>query len=476
MTVTRSGFVRAEGSRLVDDQGPLLLRGVGLGNWLLPEGYMWLFGDDMSAPWQIEERIESLVGETRAEQFWTRFRDTFVSERDFALIAEMGFDHVRLPINARVLMDDAGHLLENGFALVERAVGWGRRHGLRVLLDLHGAPGGQTGTNIDDSRRGKPELFMDDRYREQTIALWEELVRRYRDDETVLGYDLLNEPLPHEWQYVYNDALVELYRDLTAAIRAIDDRHLIMYEGSHWATNWTPLTERFDDNQALQFHRYWCAPDRTSIQPYLDAREQLDTPIYMGEGGENTPAWIYAATRLYERYDIGWNFWPWKKLATATSPLSARPVDGWSSIADPERSPAPAQAQELLEQFLRNIEADRCHVQQPVLDALFASPTLELPAWAGAVSGGEEPIAAMAAEPLPEDIWNHTAGAPYAPEEAVGVTLVSGAELAFPFAAEPSSWEIGAAPTGTVTGQWRGDALVLHAQTDAIVHSVSVRP
>lgn len=474
MTVTRSGFVRADGVHLVDDDGPLLLRGVGLGNWLLPEGYMWLFGDEMSSPWQIEERIRTLVGETRAQAFWTRFRDVFVSERDFALIAGAGFDHVRLPLNARVLIDDDGAALADGFARVDRAVGWGRRHGLRVLLDLHGAPGGQTGTNIDDSRNGKPELFMDDRFRTRTIALWEMLARRYRDDETVLGYDLLNEPLPHHWQHVYNDELVELYRDLTAAIRAIDDRHLLMYEGSHWATNWTPLAERFDDNQALQFHRYWCPPDRTSIQPYLDAREALRTPIYMGEGGENTPAWLYAATQLYERHGIGWNLWPWKKLATATSPLSIAPVEGWELIADPRQVPDAERADAVLTAFLDGAEADRCDVQQHVLDAVFARPALDLPAWAGSSPEGEVPIAELAGAPLPEGVWDHTAGAPYRDEETVGIPLAAGEGLDFAFSAEPGQWRIDADPPSAVTARWNEGTLSVRATAGAVLRGVGV--
>jgi aryl-phospho-beta-D-glucosidase BglC (GH1 family) len=95
------GFVRAVGTELVDDEGPLLLRGVGLGNWVLAEGYMWRFGDELASPRQIEARIAELVGTARAAEFWRRFRDEFVTERDFALIAQLGFDHVRLPQRAR---------------------------------------------------------------------------------------------------------------------------------------------------------------------------------------------------------------------------------------------------------------------------------------------------------------------------------------------------------------------------------------
>jgi len=472
----RTGFVRAVGTELVDDQGPVLLRGVGLGNWLLAEGYMWLFGDEQSSPRLIEARIQMLVGAERAAEFWHRFVDTFITEADFGLIAEMGFDHVRLPINSRGIMDEHGAFRDAGLAVIDRAVEWSERHGLRILLDLHGAPGGQTGTNIDDAENGIPELFTDSRNRAMTVAIWRELARRYRNSETVLGYDLLNEPLPNEWQHIYQEELVDLYRELTAAIREIDDRHLIMYEGSHWATNWSPLAERFDANQALQFHRYWCPPDETSISPYLAIRELLQTPIYMGEGGENTPAWIYAATRLYERYGIGWNLWPWKKLDTKTSPLSASAPDGWSEIADPAARPAPERAWRILEQFLDAVRVDRCIVQTPVLDALFARPSLHLPAWVGIRDGAETPISELADAISPNGVWHHTGGEPYRAEEYFPVTLMRGSSLAFSLSRRPEAWSIDSDDADALEVRWDGRSLVLLASATTRVRSVDVLP
>ncbi len=474
MTPTpRTGFVRAEGTSLVDDQGPLLLRGVGLGNWLLPEGYMWGFGDDQSSPRQIEQRIASLVGPEQAVAFWRRFRDVFIAERDFALIADAGFDHVRLPINARIVMDESGAFLEEGFALIERAVAWSEKNGLRILLDLHGAPGGQTGTNIDDSEHGRPELFMDPTFRRHTIALWEEIARRFRSREAVLGYDLLNEPLPNEWQHVYNDELVALYRDLTAAIRAVDDRHLLMYEGSHWATNWLPLAERYDDNQALQFHRYWCPPDETSIDDFLAERRRLGTPIYMGEGGENSPAWIYAATRLYERHDIGWNFWPWKKLDTLTSPLSAQAPSGWELIVDPAATPSAEEAGAILDGFLNAVAADRCARRQPVLDALFGRPPLTLPAWAGLHDGGERSIDEMAGAPIPDAAWANPEDTGSA-AHPITVALTAGSVLTFALASAPTGWTVHADDARDVAVTWEEGALVLAATATVAVHGVTV--
>jgi hypothetical protein len=101
------------------------------------------------------------------------------------------------------------------------------------------------------------------------------------DIGSILRYDLLNEPLPNQWQHVYAADLADLYRDLTAAIRQVDPHHLLVYEGSHWATNWDIFTDVWDDNSLLQFHRYRCPPERSSIDAYLRTRDKLGLPIYL---------------------------------------------------------------------------------------------------------------------------------------------------------------------------------------------------
>ena len=464
-------FVRARGTEIVDGNGrPLLLRGVGLGNWLLPEGYMWKFGDGLASPRQIEARIERLIGAEAAADFWKRFRDVFLAEEDIARIAELGFDHVRLPINSRVVL---GPSAADGFALIDRAVEWCERHGLRILLDLHGAPGGQTGTNIDDSPNGKPELFMDERYQRQTVDLWREIARRYRDRTAVLGYDLLNEPLPEQWQHVYPRELIALYKDITAAIREVDPDHLIMYEGPQWATDVSVFTEVLDPNSVLQFHRYWCAPERASIADYLDIRDRLGIPVYMGEGGENTPEWIYTATRLYEQHGIGWNFWPWKKLDTRTSPVSAPTPDGWARIADPADDVDPGTAQAILDGMLDNVALSRCEQRDDVLNALFGRAPLHVPAW-----GYAEPDPAAPSrfaghdEAALEELWHHTAGEPY--ENPLGIAVAAGQELRFPLAERPGGWTVYAPDPAAFDVRWSGDAVVVRANTAAELHSLDL--
>ncbi|MGW2515242.1 cellulase family glycosylhydrolase [Streptomyces scopuliridis] len=401
-----AGFVHAKDGSLFDElDRPLRLRGVGLGNWMLPEGYMWRFPGQASSPREIEALVSGLVGGERAVRFWTDFRDRFITEADIARIAAEGFNHVRLPINWRTVMDESGEPLSDGYELLDRLVGWCRAHGLWVLLDLHGAPGGQTGTNIDDSPRRRPELFEQPRYRELTLRVWTLLAQRYADEPTVCGYDLLNEPLPDAYQHRYADRLAELYRELTAAIRAVDPHHLIVYEGTHWATNWAIFTEVWDPNSMLQFHKYWSPPDLPSIRPYLDTGDRLGLPVYMGEGGENDLDWLQTAFQLYDDCGISWNFWPWKKLDTTTSPCSAELPPGWDDVTAwaAGRGPKPSadQAWDTLTGLLDRVSLDRCLYRTEVVNAVLRRAPLRLPATGFSFLGEGESYATAQGRPLP---------------------------------------------------------------------------
>lgn len=380
-----TGFVNVDRGRLVEGSGnPLSWQGIGLGNWLLPEGYMWLLWGGPQSARAIEAMIASLVGPHRATEFWRGFRDVFVAETDIAAIAAAGFDHVRLPINSRVLIDDHGTAVESGWALVDRLIDWCRRYGLWVVLDLHGAPGGQTGTEIDDSPNGRPELFTERRYRDLTVRLWTMIAERYADEPVIAGYDLLNEPLPDEYQHRFADDLVALYRDLTAAIRTVDRNHVIIYEGSHWATNVDRFTEVWDANSMIAFHKYWSPPDRPSIARFLAVRERLRLPLYLGESGENTLDWLQTTFQLAADHDIGWNFWPWKKLDTETSPCSVVPPDGWAAItgwaAGRAEQPPPDEAWATLTDLLDRLRYERCDHRTEVINAVLRRVPLRLPA------------------------------------------------------------------------------------------------
>jgi len=381
-----SGFLQADGQRLVNGNGrEVLLRGVGFGSWLLPEGYMWSFPDRGDRPRRIERMISELVGEKKAAEFWALYYDRYIGEDDIRRIAEEGFNSVRVPINARflILMDgDKPIWREDRLALLDRVIGWCREYRLYVILDLHGAPGGQTGTNIDDSEFDRPDLFLEERNAELTVELWALLAARYKDEWIVAGYDLLNEPLP-DWFAQYNDRIMPLYKRIVRAIREVDERHMIILEGAHWATDWSIFDEKIDDNVMLQFHKYWNNPDTESIRTYLEYRDRWNAPIFMGEGGENNKLWYAGAFRLFEDHGISWNFWTWKKLERDNSPCEVKRPEGWDRLVgylEGGEKPSAEEAEKTLWTYLDSLPLDRCVYHRDVVDALLRRPPVRIPA------------------------------------------------------------------------------------------------
>jgi len=485
------GYLHVEAGKIVDGRGqPLTLRGVGLGNWLLPEGYMWKFGSPgPQSPREIEAFIQDLIGPEHAFEFWRRFRDTFITQADIERISAEGFNHVRLPINSRVVIEDDGELIEAGFALIDRLIEWCRRHQLWVVLDLHGAPGGQTGTKIDDSSNGAPELFTDDRYRALTVKLWRAMARRYRDETAVAAYDLLNEPLPNEHQHTHADRLRDLYLELTSAIRKIDRNHVITYEGTHWSTNWEIFTDVWDPNSILQFHKYWSQPDRPSIQTYLDVGRDLGLPIYMGEGGENYADWIQMAFQLYEDHGISWNFWPWKKVETLTSPCSVNAPPGWTAIVDyaarTGARPPSTTAWHTLEALVKATSFSRCTYRSEVISSLFKRPPLKIPAAGFGFRGAGESYSTSSAVPMPafrnDDLvtirhadgpdrteldWNHNGGVVRGIADELLVSLGPGDWVAYDIEVRsPSRYRIVAAVHGGGTAMVSVDGAPVEGTT-----------
>ncbi|MGG3283483.1 cellulase family glycosylhydrolase [Paenibacillus solani] len=382
-----SGFVKADGKRVVNGDGQeILLQGVGLGSWLLPEGYMWKMPEQGDRPRRIESMIQDLIGKEKAAAFWETYYERYITEADIRQIASEGFNSIRVPINARLIMEEGQQppfvYHEDHLKLIDRVIDWCRTHSLYVILDLHGAPGGQTGANIDDSERDLPELFTDRLNAERTVALWRMLAERYKDDWIVAGYDLLNEPLP-DWFSEYYARVMPLYKEITSAIREVDKRHMIILEGVHWSTDWSIFNEIIDDNLMLQFHKYWNNPDKESIQKYLDIRDEWNVPIFMGEGGENNPQWYTGAFRLFEDHNISWNFWTWKKMSTTNSPFSIRMPEGWYKLAaylEGGEKPSPAEAESILDEYLDRLPLEACDAYPNVSRSLFRRLPIQIPA------------------------------------------------------------------------------------------------
>src|SRR5690606_27791901 len=215
-----AGYFRAENGQILDPDGvPVILRGIGLGGWLVPEGYMLhISAPDGGSPRTIRAQIEDLIGEEDTDAFFELYRANFVAEKDIAAIAEWGYDHVRLPFHYLDFWDPEGQeIREEGFELLDTSLGWCRTHGLYVILDMHAAPGAQNAGNISDSD-GMARLWTEpEPYQDWTVEIWREIAVRYADETLIIGYDLLNEPVLPEG--VPGNDLRDLYVRIAGAIR-----------------------------------------------------------------------------------------------------------------------------------------------------------------------------------------------------------------------------------------------------------------
>jgi aryl-phospho-beta-D-glucosidase BglC (GH1 family) len=336
-----SRFVTTQGKRFVDPNGkPLLLRGINLGNWLVPEGYMFRL-DTVNSPRLLHRVVAELLGPDGAQDFWATYEDTYITREDIQLIRRAGFNSVRVPFNFRSFTpeDQPGIWSGRGFELLDRVVGWCQEAKLWVILDLHCAPGGQTGDNIDDSW-GYPWLFESPRSQDRTVAVWRKIAERYRSNATVAAYDLLNEPIPHFFDtQKLNPRLEPLYRRIVSAIREVDSHHLIMLEGSQWASKFEVFSPPFDSRLVYSFHKYWTAPTQNVIQEYLDFSERHQVPIYMGESGENSDDWITQFRGTLEQNQVSWCFWPYKKMDATSCLVRIEKPAGFDQVITYAKAP-----------------------------------------------------------------------------------------------------------------------------------------
>jgi endoglucanase len=327
-------FLHTSGQDIINESGKkVFLKGVGLGNWLLPEGYMWKFGDQGDRPRKIEKLVAYMIGDEKAAQFWKAFRQNYITEADIKRIAELGFNSVRPALNSRLFLSEGENLVyvDEGFQLIDSLVSWCRKYKLYVIIDMHGAPGGQTGANIDDSPNDIPELFIQQKYQDQLLGLWMKIVNKYKDDPVVAAYDLLNEPLPKVTGAAdkYKHLLVPLYQRLITEIRKVDQKHMITLEGFDWSNDWSLFDKPLDKNVFYQFHYYcWDRPDNlNNIDKYIKKRNELGAPIWVGETGEKGNTIYWATSQYFATNNIGFSFWPWKKMDTQNTPYSIKKPD-----------------------------------------------------------------------------------------------------------------------------------------------------
>ena len=381
-TLLSQGFLKTKGKDVVNEKGEnVLLRGIGLGGWMLQEPYMLQLSEVAGTQTEIKSKISELIGKKNCEEFYTRYLKNMITEKDIDSLRRWGFNSIRLPIhyNLFTLPVDKEPLtgqntwLKTGFELTDNLLSWCRKNKIYLILDLHAAPGGQGNDRpIADIDTLKPRLWESEANQNKTIALWKKLASRYKDEEWIGGYDLINET---NYKLDANESLKKLFYEITEEIRRVDVKHIIFIEGNQFANDYTGLTPPWDNNMVYSFHKYWNPTTYETIQKYLDMRAKYNVPLWMGESGENTNEWFRSAVNLFETNNIGWSWWTIKKIGSESSLMTISRPAGYQKVIDywagKGRKPSVAEANAIFMELAENVKIEKCKVNYGVLEALF---------------------------------------------------------------------------------------------------------
>ncbi len=323
LSVNKRGYVVNE------DGEKIVLEGVNIGNWLLWETWMG-FVPEYTDDWAHYDTLEVLTerfGEEKTAEIEKAFMDNFITEDDIAQIEKLGFNCVRVPFWYRNFMNEDGTwLTENnndnpGFKRIDWLVETCEKYGIYIILDMHGAPGGQS-KNHSTGKAGRNELYEVKEKMDACVELWTTIAQRYKDNEVIAVYDLLNEPQnnggysgDYSWEAESPEAVAQTnkaYDILYKAIREVDKNHIISFEGI-WSTEVLPNPEECGyENVMYQLHIY--DRDKNMINYRVNElrkiRKNWNVAVYNGE--YNNGEYEYFAQMLYKFCDINRTKWNYK--------------------------------------------------------------------------------------------------------------------------------------------------------------------
>ncbi|KAI9821066.1 MAG: exo-1,3-beta-glucanase [Pycnora praestabilis] len=175
------------------------VRGVSLGGWFVLEPWItpsifseWADGGGVVDEYTFCQTLGYDEAFNRLNQHWS----TFITEDDFNQIGAAGLNHVRIPIGYWAINPLEGDPYVQGqLTYLDQSIGWARNAGLKIMIDLHGAPGSQNGAD-NSGRAGAINWGTGDTI-QQTLDTIRAISERYATDvsqDTVTAIQLLNEP------------------------------------------------------------------------------------------------------------------------------------------------------------------------------------------------------------------------------------------------------------------------------------------
>jgi endoglucanase len=350
--------IKQSGQYWVDASGKRVnLRGTNIGNWLIQE--FWMMGGAMTGindQCALESKLSQRFGNTEKERLMKVFRDSFITTRDFDLMKGMGMNVVRIPFLYSLIENEYAPytLRADAWQYLDWAVNEAEKRGMYVILDLHGAVGGQAAASEQhDGCIGAAQMWTNNTYWDRTKWLWDNIAQHYRGRTAIAAYDLLNEPWGTDAK-----TLADRSYELFNTVRAADPTHVILLPGHNSGIDaYGNPNSRGLTNSSLWMHFYpglwgwndtatygagqanmyanWlhCNADGTGEScTWRDKINSIQTPFLVGEFQPWTMMGSYGGQMTRKTYDIynmyGWAATNWAYKTTSNAGSNGN-TDSW---------------------------------------------------------------------------------------------------------------------------------------------------
>lgn len=350
------GNITAVGKGLYDANGKRFdIKGINFGNLFIAEGWMTINSvgasknedgtyvkvNDQGIVEEYDEIFQEDMDAIFAERFTLEqiealndaFFESYCTEADFKLISDLGLNTIRIPVYYRTFLTTHDRYkltdeelcakdfesIELDFEKLDKFIEYANKYDLKVIIDMHGVMGGQSGFEHCGTR--DIDFWNNEDYIKFMCNLWRAVAEHYKTESAVLAYDLVNEPTnrneigtgPKQW------AVMDKLYD---AVREVDQHHVISIEGV-WYPVSLPSPEKYGwENVLYQFHYYNWDWQGTSNELYyaficgLSALADYDVPKFIGEFNffGDSEAWN-EYLKLYDKMGWGWTVWSYKIIS-----------------------------------------------------------------------------------------------------------------------------------------------------------------
>ncbi len=330
-------LLHTSGTNIVDANGnPVHLQGTSLGSWLLMEPWMSP-ADSGGSPdmYSIMQTLDSRFGIPTEQSLIASYQTAWVTQQDINNIKALGLNSIRIPfwwgnffplsILSSPPSNPSTVWRSDAFTQLDRVVTMANAAGLYVILDLHGAVGGQS-TNQDVGQQNNNSYWTNTQYQSLTNYIWTQVATHYAGNPGIAGYDLLNEPDNPPNTSALSPDVIGAYNRLYSAVRAVDPQHIAIIEGTWGSWDWSMLPNPASEgwsNVVYSMHEY----QFNGSQQQIEAGSQAQVTDFQAHQSYNVPAWIgefndfqYPAAwtytfNLWNANNISWAEWAYKATA-----------------------------------------------------------------------------------------------------------------------------------------------------------------